>query len=60
MESYEKKLSEMSKTQFNAEMKKYFNGSAPKSEVKHAKDCIHYGNLVSIVDMYRMDIIGRY
>ena len=43
MESYEKKLSEMSKTQFNAEMKKYFNGSAPKSEVKHAKDCIHYG-----------------
>ena len=37
MESYEKKLSEMSKTQFNAEMKKYFNGSAPKSEVKHAK-----------------------
>ena len=25
MESYEKKLSEMSKTQFNAEMKKYFN-----------------------------------
>ena len=24
------------------------------------QDCIHYGNLVSIVDMYRMDIIGRY
>lgn len=24
------------------------------------QDCIHYGNLVSVFDMYRMDIIGRY
>jgi hypothetical protein len=46
MASYKDKLSKMSKTQFEAEMKKYFNGSAPKSEEKQAKDCIFYEKLI--------------
>lgn len=46
MESFKDKLGEMSKTQFEAEMKKYFNGSGPKSEEKQAKDCIFYKKLL--------------
>lgn len=59
MESYEKKLSEMSEAQFNAEMKKYFNGSAPKSTEKHAKDCINYGkHKGECVALKRADCLG--
>ncbi|MGO5077245.1 hypothetical protein ACTQ3J_05375 [Oscillospiraceae bacterium LCP25S3_E3] len=40
-------------------MKKYFNGSAPKSEVKHAKDCIHYGKFKGeCVALDRADCLG--
>lgn len=59
MESYKDKLEKMSKPQFEAEMKKYFNGSATKSTEKHAKDCVHYGKFKGeCVALDRADCLG--
>ena len=42
-----KKISgKMSDAQYEAKLKKYFNGSAPRSNKEQAKDCVFYKKLL--------------